>query len=204
MSARAAGLPASRGPRRRRTVAIGIGAAAAAAAAALAAPWTAGHPASPPTEQAAARAVVRRAQALVDVRPAALGYRLRVTGPRSGVLAETDTGTRTITLRVGAVAVPHLVAHDLAHELGHAFDERHLTAAARAAYLRARGATAAPWWPANGAADYRTGAGDFAEVFALCHAASPEFRSRLAARPRDPCAALPAAARGPLRWGGRR
>ncbi len=36
----------------------------------------------------------------------------------------------------------------------------------------------------------RTG-GDFAEVFAACHAASPEFRSRLAAPPDDPCGMLP-------------
>jgi hypothetical protein len=150
----------------------------------------------------AAPAVVRQAEALVDVSPAALGYRLRVTGPRPGLLAETDTGTRTITLHVGAAAVPHRVAHDLAHELGHAIDDRRMSAAARAAYLRARGAPDAPWWPANAAADYRTGAGDFAEVFALCHAASPEFRSRLAARPRDACAALPRAARAPLAPGG--
>ena len=36
---------------------------------------------------------------------------------------------------------------------------------------------------------------DFAEVFARCHAASSEFRSRLALPPADPCAVLPAAAR---------
>jgi hypothetical protein len=184
--------------RRAWTVALGVGAAAAATAAAVAA-----RPA-PPHEQPAARVVVQRAQALVDVRPAALGFRLRVTGPRPGVLAETDTGTRVITLHVGAAAVPHLVAHDLAHELGHAFDERRMTAASRAAYLRSRGAETARWWPPNAAADYGTGAGDFAEVFALCHAASPEFRSRLAPRPRDACAALPPAARGPIRLGGSR
>jgi hypothetical protein len=203
MSAHAAGLPASRGARRRRSMAIGV-VAAATTATALAAPWTPGRFASPVPEQPAAAVVVRRTQALVDVSPAALGYRLRVTGPRSGVLAETDTGTRTITLRVGPAAVPHLVAHDLAHELGHAFDERHLSTAARAAYLRARGAAGASWWPANDAADYRTGAGDFAEVFALCHAASPEFRSRVAPRPSDACAALPPAARGSMRRGGSR
>jgi hypothetical protein len=202
MSVSAPGLPAS-SPARRRAVAVGAGAAAAVATAvALAGPSPAGRSAPSPPEPPAAGAVVRRAQALVDIRPAALGYRLRITGARPGVLAETDTGTRTITLRVGAAAVPHLVAHDLAHELGHAFDDRHLTAAARAAYLETRGAAGAPWWPANAAADYRTGAGDFAEVFALCHAASPEFRSRLAPRPRDACAALPPAARGPQRSGG--
>jgi hypothetical protein len=185
----------------RRVVA---GAMAAATAVVVAGPWRTGRPTSPPPERPAGRVVVRRARALVDVRPGALGYRLRVAGPRAGVLAETDTVTRTITLHVGAAAVPHLVAHDLAHELGHAFDERRLTPGARAAYLRARGAARARWWPTSDTADYRTGAGDFAEVFALCHAASPEFRSRLARRPRDACAALPRAARGPLSPGGSR
>ena len=45
------------------------------------------------------------------------------------------------------------------------------------------------------ASDYRSGAGDFAEVFALCHSVSPVFRSRLAPRPQDPCAVLPKSAR---------
>jgi hypothetical protein len=154
-------------------------------------PAAAGRPAT-----SAERALVRRAQALVDLRPRDLGFRLVVRGARGVVRGQTDTQRRTITLYVDADDAPHRVAHDLAHELGHAYDARRMTAAARRAWLRARGAPDAPWSPAGGrASDYDSGAGDFAEVFARCHAASPEFRSRLAPRPADACSLLPAGAR---------
>jgi hypothetical protein len=159
--------------------------------AAPAAPATAPAPLS----AAAARALAERAQALVDVRPARYGYRLVVAGPRAGVRAETDRVRRTITLYVGAGQPAHRVAHDLAHEIGHAYDARRMTPAARSAWLRARGAPGRPWSPGPGVPDYASGAGDFAEVFARCHAASPEFRSRLGPAPRDACARLPAGAR---------
>jgi hypothetical protein len=89
---------------------------------------------------------------------------------------------------------PHRTAHDLAHEIGHAFDAVHMTPAARRAYLARRGVPHAAWWPRDRHGDYSVGAGDFAEVYALCHAASPDFRSRLAPRPVDACAILPAEA----------
>jgi hypothetical protein len=138
---------------------------------------------------------VTRAQALVNVTPAQVGYRLHVAGPLEGMRGRIHTGARTITLFVAPTAAPHRIAHDLAHEIGHAFDTGTLSAGERAAYLRARGAAGAAWWPAGEASDYATGAGDFAEVFALCHAASPDYRSRLAVRPQDPCRLLPKDAR---------
>jgi hypothetical protein len=155
-----------------------------------------------PAEVAAARALVRRAERLVTVGPRALGYRVRIAGPRPDVRAQTDTAARTITLFVSPADAPHRVAHDLGHELGHAFDAVRLSTAQRAAYLRARGAPGAAWWPGGAVSDYRSGAGDFAEVFALCHAASPEFRSRLAPRPQDPCGLLPPGARTAMLAGG--
>ncbi len=106
-----------------------------------------------------------------------------------------DTGARTITLFVAPGSAAHRVAHDLAHEIGHAVDAGRLSAAQRAAWVRARGAAGAAWWPSGEGSDYRSGAGDFAEVFALCHAASPDFRSRLAIRPQDACGLLPKDAR---------
>jgi hypothetical protein len=148
-----------------------------------------------PSDAAGVRAVVARAKRLVSLAPADLGYALRVAGPVAGLRGRTDNATRTITLFVSPDDTPNVVAHDLGHELGHAFDARRLTAADRAAYLRARGAPRAPWLPGAQASDYRSGAGDFAEVFALCHAASPVYRSRLAPRPQDPCGALPKQAR---------
>ncbi len=157
-------------------------------------------PAAPAT--AAGRALVAQAQGLVDVRPSDLGYRLIVRGAFGAIRGRTRTGTRTITLYVRAGDAAHRVAHDLAHEIGHAYDARRLTPARRRAWLRARGVPGAPWFPTSSSSDYETGAGDFAEVFARCHATSPEFRSRLAPRPPNACALLPAGARsGALRRG---
>ena len=150
----------------------------------------------PETSASARRADLRRAAALVDVSAAKLGYRV-VLAPRLDPLLRglTDTGKHTITLYLARGDAPHRTAHDLAHEIGHAWDAEHMTTASRRAYLARRGVPKAAWWPSSGRSDYAVGAGDFAEVFALCHAASPDFRSRLAPRPADPCAVLPDGAR---------
>jgi hypothetical protein len=192
-----------------RTALTTVLAAAGVAASALAfsAVWPAGDTAPKPAalpaaDAAAARALVARSQALVSVTPEEVGYRLRVAGPVEGLRGQADTATRTITLFVSPQMQPHQVAHDLAHEIGHAFDAERLSIAQRAAYLRARGVPDAPWWPGSETSDYRSGAGDFAEVFAACRATSPEFRSRLAPRPQDPCGLLPKEARGAKLGGG--
>ena len=195
--------PARRGrPVRAALTAVAAAAGVAVSAVAFGALWPSGGPAPAPrpqglsaSDRAAVRAVVDRAERLVTLTPAELGYTLRVAGPVPGLRGRTDTAARTITLFVSPEDTPNVVAHDLGHELGHAFDARALTTAQRAAYLRARGVPGASWFPGPHASDYRSGAGDFAEVFALCHAASPVYRSRLAARPVDPCAALPKQAR---------
>jgi hypothetical protein len=173
----------------------------AASAFAFGALWPSGDAAPQPVrlsarDAAAARGVVAGAERLISITPAQLGYTLRVAGPLQGIRGRTDNATRTITLYVAPTDAPHVVAHDLGHEIGHAFDATRLTAAQRAAYLRARGVPNAPWLPGRRASDYGSGAGDFAEVFALCHAASPVYRSRLAAYPPDPCGVLPKQARG--------
>ena len=136
-----------------------------------------------------------RAPARSSPAPAELGYRLRVAGPVAGLRGRTDTAARTITLYVAPGDAPGAVAHDLGHELGHAFDATSLTDACRAAYLSARGVPGRRGSRAAARRTYRSGAGDFAEVFALCHAASTVYRSRLAARPQDPCGVLPKQAR---------
>ena len=153
--------------------------------------------ARPELDAAARRADLRRALALIGGPTAkTLGYRLALAPRRDPELrALTDTGTRTITLYLARNDAPHRTAHDLAHELGHAWDTEHMTPVSRRAYLARRDAEGKAWWPSQRASDYSVGAGDFAEVFALCHAASPEFRSRLAPRPANPCAVLPKGAR---------
>jgi hypothetical protein len=144
-------------------------------------------------DPAAQRAALRRALALVGPRDH-MGYAILLAAPRAGFRAQIDGEKRTITVFLDPADAPHRAAHDIAHELGHAWDRANLDDTARERYLRARGRPDAPWWP-EAADDYATGSGDFAEVFARCHAASPEFRSRLAAAPADACAALPPAAR---------
>lgn len=146
----------------------------------------------PPTERAG---IVNRAQDLVAVAPADLGYRLRSAPARSTLRAQTDHTRRTITLFLRRGDAVHRIAHDLAHEVGHAYDNRRMTSGQRAAYLARRGVAGAPWFVADGPSDLESGAGDFAEVFALCAAASPDFRSRLAPRPEVPCEELPIDAR---------
>ena len=141
-------------------------------------------------DRAATGATLRAAERLVRLDPRRLGVRVMLAPPRPGLAARYDRTRRTITIFAAAGTAPHRVAHDLAHELAHAIDVEHLSAADRRAYLARRGPRGAAWWPGAAVTDYAVGSGDFAEVFALCHAPSPVFRSRLAPRPADPCAVL--------------
>ncbi len=134
-----------------------------------------------------------KALSLVSFRVAPLKYRIRFAPGRAAVRADTNRDSRVITVYLRTGDLPGFVAHDIAHEMGHAFDDRRMNAASRRAYLRARGVPNAAWWPRS-RSDYAVGAGDFAEVFALCHAPSAVFRSTLAPRPDNPCALLPVAA----------
>jgi hypothetical protein len=156
-------------------------------------------PAPRALDAAQQRALAARVQALVPrVSAEALGYELRWGTPRAGTRAQADTGRKLVWLFARRGDTPHRVAHDLAHELGHAYDHQRMSEASRREYLQRRGRAGAGWWPRPGSDRYASGAEDFAEVFALCHAASPEFRSRMAARPDAPCRLLPAAAAGDL------
>ncbi|HZQ27571.1 MAG TPA: hypothetical protein VFA94_07725 [Acidimicrobiales bacterium] len=177
------------GPSSSVKTAPSIGAAGAASA---------GRALPPPVRKAGADEVVaKRALSMVDITNVKVGYRLVFAPPQPGVRAQTDRATKTITVFAAPFDDPASLAHDVAHELGHAFDDRFLDDAGRRAYLKARGVPDAPWWPGAQVSDYGTGAGDFAEVFALCHAsASTEFRSQLAPRPADACAALLTAGHG--------
>ena len=178
--------------------------AAALALAALAAGCgaTGGEDAAPQlrapstTEQRTLAAQIQ--QLVTGVSARSLGYEVRWGAPRAGTRAQADTGRRLVWLYARAGDTPHRVAHDLAHELGHAYDHQRMSEASRREYLQRRGRPDAAWWPERGGHAYTAGAEDFAEVFALCHAASPEFRSRLASRPSAPCDLLPAGAAGDL------
>lgn len=143
-----------------------------------------------------AKKLAEAAAILTDVHPTALGYRVVLATAGDDLRGRTDADARTVTLYLRADDPPHRVAHDLAHETAHVYDFERMNEAARVEYLRGRGAPDVPWFPPDGErSDLEVGAGDFAEVFALCHAASPEFRSRVAPRPDDACALLPQGAR---------
>jgi hypothetical protein len=150
-------------------------------------------PPAPPLR--GSRALLARAMPLVHLDPRSVGATVRVAPPRDGVRAEFDPDSRVVTLFADPHGPSHLLAHDIAHELGHAYDTASMTGAQHDAYLRRRGHPQTRWWARPGTADYAVGAGDFAEVFASCFSASPEFRGSLGPRPAYPCALLPAAAR---------
>jgi hypothetical protein len=172
-----------------------LAAAGAAAGCGTAGPEGAGR-AGPdrPRSASAVRAALRSARALVSLDAARLRVRVELRPRRPGFEARYDAARRTATLFASSSTAPHRLAHALAHELGHAIDLDGLRPSDRRAYLARRGRPGAAWWAHEDASDYDVGAGDFAEVFALCHAASPLFRSRLAPRPTNPCSLLPAAA----------
>lgn len=68
----------------------------------------------------------------------------------------------------------------LAHEFGHAVDVSLNNGDRRRSWLAQRNSSDTQWWPANGKADFQTGAGDFAESFAVWMTGdSSDFRSEL-------------------------
>lgn len=179
---------------RRNTIILALcGVAALSTAVALAATrggTDAGNNVRAVTDPATLEALGRDALALVGFDADRLGYSVRFAPGRPGVRAQVDGAGKTISVFLRDGDAPHVVAHDIAHELGHAFDQARLSDADRRDYLARRGVSEAAWLP-TGASDYGVGAGDFAEVFALCHAASPDFRGTLAPRPENACELLP-------------
>ena len=75
------------------------------------------------------------------------------------------------------------LARIFAHELGHAVDVTMNTGEERQNWLDTRGVTDAQWWPGEGVADFATGAGDFAESFAVWQIGDGDYRGELAPPP---------------------
>lgn len=81
-------------------------------------------------------------------------------------------------------STPEFLYRVLAHELGHAVDVSLNSGDDRRAWLEARDIADAPWWPGSGKADFETGAGDFAESFAVWMTGqTTDFRSELGSAP---------------------
>ncbi len=111
------------------------------------------------------------------------GWEISFHPGRTGVLGYTFVQEKRIEVYVRADMSDPLLAHVIAHEMGHAIDVSQNTGEDRRRWQQERGISDKPWWPGNGATDFSTGAGDFAESFAAWQVGSGSFRSKLGAPP---------------------
>lgn len=155
---------------------------------ALTTPTTRAPEVPPPTTQAAADSVADRgAAALARIsypwQQRLPGWTIEFLPGRKGVLGLTFVHEKRIEVYVRDGQSVGFLAHVIAHEMGHAVDVSLNSSADRERWQAARGIESSPWWPGDGATDFSTGAGDFAECFAAWQANTGEFRSRLGATP---------------------
>ncbi len=123
------------------------------------------------------------ALASLGYQPSQIGWSISFHPGRDGVLGYTLTGEHHIQIFVRSSMSDSLLRHVIAHEIGHAVDVSLNSADDRNRWIEARGIQGAPWWPGDGATDFSTGAGDFAESFAAWQVGSGNFRSNLAGAP---------------------
>ncbi len=105
-------------------------------------------------------------------------------GPgQDGLLGLTLVGERRIEIYVRADQSDALLAHVIAHEIGHAVDVELNDGDERRTWQDTRGIGEVPWWPGDGVGDFSTGAGDFAEGFAVWQVGPSQYRGRLGPLP---------------------
>jgi hypothetical protein len=118
----------------------------------------------------ALRSVAARALSRVrfDWRSVLAGWQVRFLPGRKGLRGSTFPDARVIEVYVRSSDDVAGLSHVIAHEMGHAVDVSRLGDVQRAAWKAARGVDAnAAWFPAgDGASDYASPAGDWAESFA--------------------------------------
>lgn len=95
-------------------------------------------------------------------------WRVEFTTAREGIRALTYPAERRVEVFVRPSDTAATLHRVFAHELGHLIDVELNDDADRARWLDARGIDQeTPWWPSASAPDFDTGAGDFAEAFAV-------------------------------------
>lgn len=111
------------------------------------------------------------------------GWRIQFVSGAGNIAGYTWSREERIEVFVRPGATSTDLARILAHELGHAVDVSKNSGDERREWLAVRGAEDAPWWPGNGLADFATGAGDFAESFAVWQVGDNDYRGELAPVP---------------------
>jgi len=94
------------------------------------------------------------------------GWSIEFKQGRDGILGYAFFDQQRIEIYVRPSHGPAEVAATLAHELGHAVDVSLLTNDDRADWTDLRSIDAS-WWPRSTGSDFASGAGDFAEAFAV-------------------------------------
>lgn len=107
------------------------------------------------------------------------GWKIEFVPGSSHIAGYTWSREQRIEVFVRPGATSSDLARILAHELGHAVDVSKNSGDERREWLAARGVETVRWWPGNGLADFATGAGDFAEAFAVWQIGDADYRSEL-------------------------
>ncbi len=116
-----------------------------------------------------------------DWRPVLPEWRVVFLPGRQGLLGYAFFDEQRIEIYVRSEHTPEAVAATVAHELGHAVDVTLLSSEDRDLWLDARDIEG-EWWPEETGSDYASGAGDWAEAFAVWQLGQVS-RSKVAGQP---------------------
>ena len=104
----------------------------------------------------------------IDWRSMFPAWRVEFSGSRTGIRALTYPSERRVEVFVRPDDTAETLHRVFAHELGHVIDVELNNDNDRSRWAQQRNLPAgSPWWPSAEAPDFATGAGDFAEAFAV-------------------------------------